>query len=50
MKSINEVSKYAKAKGIGGIVQVIDNENVEIYNLETGDILKTSVSELLKKP
>lgn len=49
MKNVDKVLKYAKAKGIGGIINVIDSENIEIYNFETGDILKTSVSKLLKK-
>ena len=38
---------YAKAKNIGGAIKVIDENNIEIVNLEDGNISKTSLSELL---
>jgi ATP phosphoribosyltransferase regulatory subunit len=40
--------EYAQSKGIGGIIFITDSENIEIHNIETGEITKTSMSELLK--
>ncbi|NSW91051.1 MAG: ATP phosphoribosyltransferase regulatory subunit [Firmicutes bacterium] len=50
MAGIDKACTYAQAKGIGGIIHVLDNENVEVYNFETGEVLKVSVGELLQSP
>jgi len=39
---------YAVSKGIGGILKILDDENIEVYNLEKGEVSKVTVSELLK--
>jgi len=39
---------YAALKGIGGILKVLDDENIEIHNLEKGEVSKVTISELLK--
>lgn len=40
--------KYSKEKGIGGIIYLHDNENIEILNVGTGEVSRTSMSELIK--
>jgi len=42
------LKQYAAAKGIGGILNIIDDDNIEIHNIETGEITKTSISSLCK--
>jgi ATP phosphoribosyltransferase regulatory subunit len=39
---------YAGLKGIGGILKVLDDENIEVHNLEKGEVSKVTISELLK--
>lgn len=39
---------YAVSKGIGGILKVIDDENLEVHNLEKNEVSKVTISELLK--
>ena len=39
--------KYAKNKNIPGIINVIDNENIEIINIEENEVIKTNLKELL---
>lgn len=43
---INQVKDYAKQKGIGGIFYVLDKENIEVHNLETGEISTRNIKEL----
>jgi ATP phosphoribosyltransferase regulatory subunit len=40
--------QYAKNKNIGGILYFKDEENVELINISTNEIMKTTVTELLK--
>jgi len=40
--------KYAASKGIGGIIYVKDEENIEVHNIETREVIRTSISEILK--
>jgi ATP phosphoribosyltransferase regulatory subunit len=42
------VRGYAKSNGIGGLLNIVDENNIEIYNLKTGDIKKTSISGLIR--
>jgi ATP phosphoribosyltransferase regulatory subunit len=44
--NIDSVKKYASEKNIGGIIYILDEENIEIHNIETGEISKTSVGQL----
>lgn len=46
--SPDSVVAYAKCKKIDGIITVYDEENIELYNLQTGEKVNTSVSALLK--
>lgn len=39
---------YAGLKGIGGILKVLDDENIEVHNLEKDEVSKVTISELLK--
>ncbi len=45
----DDAQKYAAAKNIGGIISILDEDTVEIYNMQSGkhDIVK--ISELLKR-
>jgi len=45
---IGEIKKYAEQKGIGGILFVPDSKNIEVHNVENGDIKAVSIDELLK--
>lgn len=45
-QEIDGVKEYAKDKGIGGIFYVLDDDNVEVHNIETGEILKRKISEI----
>ncbi len=44
-----EVLKYAKQRGIDGIIIVFDDENIELHNLLTDEKVKTTVKALLSK-
>lgn len=48
-ESVQNVIKYASSKGIGGIVNILNEENIEVYNIKTGEVNRTSVAELLNK-
>jgi ATP phosphoribosyltransferase regulatory subunit len=43
---IKTAKKYAEKRGIGGIIFVPDNENIELHNIKTGEVTKTSQGEL----
>lgn len=44
---VEEVKKYAASKGIGGIINVLDDDNIEVHNIEKGEVRKVTISELL---
>lgn len=46
---LEAIKNYAFSKGIGGIINILDKENIEVHNAETGEISKTTVSELVNK-
>lgn len=46
--NIQTASVYAANKGIGGIINVLDSENIEVINIGTGEVSRTSMGELLK--
>ncbi len=46
---IDSNKKYAAGKGIGGIINIIDSENIEIHEIETGNISKVTLTELINK-
>jgi ATP phosphoribosyltransferase regulatory subunit len=47
-RNLEDTKKYAKNKGIGGILYVLDEENIEIHNLEEDQVKKVTVKELLE--
>jgi len=47
--SIEEASEYAKANNIGGILNVLDDDIVEIYYVSSGATETVRISELLKR-
>lgn len=46
---MDAAARYAKDRGIGGIIYISDNVNIQIYNLKTGEVSNTSIDELLNK-
>ena len=45
---VEALIKYAARKGVGGVINVSDEETIEVYNIATGEINRTSISELTK--
>lgn len=45
---IDAAKEYAMSKGIGGVLYIKDEQNIEIHNLETGQVKSTSINELVK--
>lgn len=43
----DELIDYAKAKNIGGIINILDEENIQLHNLETDEKVNTTISKLL---
>ena len=48
-KDVNTIKKYASDKGIGGIINVLDENVIEVHNLNSGEVVLTSVEELIKR-
>ncbi len=46
---IDSIKKYAAGKSIGGIINIIDSENIEIHEIETGNVSKVTLTELINK-
>lgn len=42
------VKEYAARKDIGGVINVTDRETIEVHNVCTGEVEKTTISELVK--
>lgn len=47
-RDFEEIKKYAKDKAIGGILNVLDEENIQVYNLEKDEVKQVTVKELLE--
>ncbi|MCX7841924.1 MAG: ATP phosphoribosyltransferase regulatory subunit [Clostridia bacterium] len=43
---VEQSKEYAVNKGIGGILNVLDEENIEVINLTNGESVKTNIMEL----
>jgi len=48
-RGIEEVKDYAQSKGIGGIINILDDENIRVINIITGEISNTTMNELSRK-
>ncbi len=44
-----ELESYAKAKSINGFLFIAGNGDINVYNIETGEAVKTSMEELINK-
>ena len=40
---------YAAEKNIGGVISIVDEDTVEIYYVQSGEVAKVQISELLKR-
>ncbi len=43
------LKKYAVKKDIGGVIKVLDEDNIEVHSIATGEVNRTSISELYQK-
>ncbi|MDP4182272.1 MAG: ATP phosphoribosyltransferase regulatory subunit [Bacillota bacterium] len=48
LQDLDEIKKYASGKGIGGIVFIKDEENIDLYNIDSEETSSVNLSELLK--
>ncbi len=44
---LGEAKRYCKSKGIGGMFFVLDNTNIQVYNLETGEVVLKRLSDIV---
>lgn len=42
------LKNYAAKKGIGGVIKVLDEENIEVHDIAAGEVNRTSISELTR--
>lgn len=47
--SVEEAKIYAAAKNIGGVISIVDEDTVEIHYIQSGEIARVKISELLKR-
>lgn len=40
---------YAAAKNIGGVIRIVDEDTVEIHYVQSGEVAKVQISDLLKR-
>ncbi|MDP4092982.1 MAG: ATP phosphoribosyltransferase regulatory subunit [Bacillota bacterium] len=48
-RDLEKAKEYARAKSIGGIIYITDESGIELHNIKTGEVTRTSVDELLNK-
>jgi ATP phosphoribosyltransferase regulatory subunit len=46
---VETVQEYARKKGIGGVINVLDDNSIEVHNIYTGEVQKTTIQELLNR-
>lgn len=46
-KDSEDVKAYAKIKGIGGIINILDDQRIEVYNIENDETSTVTIDELL---
>ncbi|HOV25598.1 MAG TPA: ATP phosphoribosyltransferase regulatory subunit [Pseudobacteroides sp.] len=47
-QTVEKLKDYAASKQIGGIIVIKDDENIEIHNLENGEVSNVTFAELIK--
>jgi ATP phosphoribosyltransferase regulatory subunit len=45
-EGIDKAKEYARIKGIGGIIYALGEGKIQVYNLETGEVVSTNMEEL----
>jgi ATP phosphoribosyltransferase regulatory subunit len=45
---IESLIKYAVSRNIGGVIKVLDEDTVEVYNVQTGEVNKASISDMVR--
>ncbi|HEY9062915.1 MAG TPA: ATP phosphoribosyltransferase regulatory subunit [Pseudobacteroides sp.] len=45
-QGMEQLKNYASSKRIGGIIMIRDEENIEVHNLENGEVSKATFAEL----
>ena len=46
---IDELKQYARMKGIGGIINILDDQRIEIHNIEENKTSTVTIDELLRR-
>jgi ATP phosphoribosyltransferase regulatory subunit len=46
-KDSEDVQEYARIKGIGGIIRILDDQRIEVVNLEKDETSTVTIDELL---
>ena len=47
--TVQEAVRYAAEKNIGGVISILDEDNVEIHYIQSGETTRVKISELLKR-
>ncbi len=48
-RTAGQAAAYAAERKIGGVISIIDEDNVEIHYIQSGETTKVKISELLKR-
>ena len=48
-RTVEKASAYAAERKIGGVINIIDEDNVEIHYIQSGETTKVKISELVKR-
>jgi ATP phosphoribosyltransferase regulatory subunit len=48
-KTAAEAESYARSRNIGGVIRIVDEDNVEIKYVQSGEVAMVKISELLKR-
>jgi ATP phosphoribosyltransferase regulatory subunit len=46
---IEELKEYARSKGIGGILYILDDEHIQLHNIITGEVSDATMGQLMNK-
>jgi ATP phosphoribosyltransferase regulatory subunit len=47
--NVEESVRFASARNIGGVISVLDDDNVEIHYIQSGETARVKISELVKR-